>query len=189
MTISFCSFILKRYPQQLTISAMTCHVGKLQLVDPSHNCTMQTHMIEQIWAAACNWLILLTLYVYARPVMYIGRRYHVSLSGPHKKLLTSHGDKGKHIHVMSTLSHTPQTENDSHLYTHMHVRIYVHTHIPHTEHVTLTHPCTHALAQTDRQIYKQTRPQLCWASLFTRIDKYVHLGLGKLLSNHVAVKN
>ena len=161
---------------------MTCARWKIAIGRPSHNSTMQNHTIEQIWAAACNWLILLTL-------CKASRRDHVSLSGPHKKLLTSQRQTYTHNVHTKTLSHTPQTVNDSHVYTHMHVHIHVHTHIPHTEHVILTHPCTHALTQTDRQIYKHTRPQLCWASPFTRINKYVHLGLGKLLSNHVAVKN
>ena len=79
------------------------------------------------------------------------------MSMSHKKLLTSHVGKGKHIHIMFTLRHchTPQAVNDSHLYTHMHVcnhaGTHAHTHIPDTVDVTLTNPCTHAPAQTDRQ--------------------------------------
>ena len=73
------------------------------------------------------------------------------------QLLTSYGGKAKHIHIiwnMKTLSDTPQTVNDAHLYTLRHARIHTrtHTHIPHTVDVrnVLAHTHTHTLAQTDR---------------------------------------
>ena len=48
--------LLKRYPRQLTISAITYARWKIAmvslLVKTSPNYTMQIHMIEQIWAAA-----------------------------------------------------------------------------------------------------------------------------------------
>ena len=91
------------------------------------------------------------------------------------QLLTSYGGKAKHIHIiwnMKTLSDTPQTVNDAHLYTLRHARIHTrtHTHIPHTVDVRNVLAHTHTHTSTDRQ----TQPLLCCLSTsLTGINQYI----------------
>lgn len=91
------------------------------------------------------------------------------------QLLTSYGGKAKHIHIiwnMKTLSDTPQTVNDAHLYTLRHARIHTrtHTHIPHTVDVRNVLAHTHTHTSTDRQ----TQPLLyCLSTSLTGINQYI----------------